>query len=220
MGTINGMTKAQAEIQMLLAKAGQARAEERYSNLASEKLEYDKGLREAAEYTNRIFTFDQEVKPRTVQEAIGTIGLWARQDPTRPIKIIFNSPGGSVFHGFALYDYILSLRRSGVQIDTEGIGLVASITAVLLQAGEKRILSPRAWFMIHELSSVKMLSIEKVSEEEDSLEFKKRLQSSIVDVLAERSKLDATEIKKRAFKTDWWLNADEALEAGFVDEVR
>jgi ATP-dependent Clp protease protease subunit len=212
-------TKNEAEIAKLLAEADNAKAEARYNQLLVEKLEHEKSLRDAAEYTHRIYTFDAEVTGRSVQDCMSTLGLWRRQDPSRPIKVIFNSPGGSVFDGLALYDYIVGMRQDGTRVDTEGIGMVASMGGILLQAGEKRTLSPSAWFMIHEVSSFKFGS-EKISQEEEQLKFKKRLQARCLDILASRSEFTSDEIKQKAHKTDWWMDSEEARKAGFCDEVK
>lgn len=214
------IAKIEAETQALHATAGMRDAERRYNELLIAKLEHEKSLRDAAEYSHRIYTFDADVEPRTVQDCMSTLGLWRRQDATRPVKVIFNSPGGAVFDGLALYDYIVGMRQDGTPVDTEGIGLVASMGGVLLQAGEKRTLAPSAWFMVHEISSAKFMSVQKLSDQEEELKFKKRLQGRVLDILADRSKLTVDEITTRAWKTDWWMDAEEAVKFGFCDEVR
>jgi ATP-dependent protease ClpP protease subunit len=50
--------------------------------------------------------------------------------------------------------------------------------------------------------------------------FMQRMQDRCLNILADRSTLTKTQIKNRWKKTDWWLEADEALEFGFIDEVR
>ena len=166
---------------------------------------------------HRILTFYGEVGAVSVAKALTELGIWARRDPTQPIKLIFNSPGGSVFDGLALFDYLLELRADGHEITTVGMGMAASMGGILLQAGSHRVLAPNAYMLIHEVSS---LAWGGASELEDEVVFVKRLQDRILDILAERSTMTRTQIARKWKRKDWWLDAGEALRLGFVDEVR
>lgn len=147
---------------------------------------------------------------------IDALEHWERRDPGLPITIRINSPGGSVLDGFALLDTILRLRRKGHHVTTHGIGMIASMATILMQAGDERVLDHNAWFMIHEVSA----GVQgKASEMEDQMKFTLKLQERLLDILAERSTLSKTQIKRRWKKTDDWMSADEALALGFVDRV-
>jgi ATP-dependent Clp protease protease subunit len=172
-------------------------------------------LADASEH--RILTFYGEVGALSVSKALTELGIWARRDPTQPIKLIFNSPGGSVFDGLALFDYLTELRADGHQITTVGMGMAASMGGVLLQAGSHRVLAPNAYMLIHEVSS---LAWGGASELEDEVVFVRRLQDRILDILAERSTMTRQQIARKWKRKDWWLDAPEALKLGFVDEVR
>lgn len=152
----------------------------------------------------------------SVDTWIDTLEHWERRDPGEPIVIRINSPGGDVLDGFALLDTILRLRRKGHKITTHGLGMIASMATILMQAGEERILDQNAWFMIHEVSAGVR---GKSSEMEDELNFVKKLQDRLLDILAERSTLTKAQIKRRWKKKDDWMSADEALTLGFVDRV-
>lgn len=141
---------------------------------------------------------------------------WERRDPGEPITIRINSPGGSVLDGFALFDTILRLRRKGHYITTHGVGMIASMATIIMQAGDERVLDANSWFMIHEVSAGAM---GKSSEMEDQLKFIKRLQDRALDIYAERSKLTKAQISRRWKKTDDWMDANEAVALGFADRV-
>lgn len=151
-----------------------------------------------------------------VDSWIATLEHWERRDPGKPITIRINSPGGSVLDGFALLDTILRLRRNGHHITTHGLGMIASMATILMQAGSERVLDKNAWFMIHEVSAG---ARGKASEMEDELKFINKLQDRLLDLLAERSTLTKAQIKRRWKKTDDWMSADDALALGFVDRV-
>lgn len=166
---------------------------------------------------NRIYTFYGAVSSSSVGPALKSLGEWHRRDASAPIELIFNSPGGNVLDGLALFDYIQELRHRGTPINTVTMGMAASMGGILLQAGEKRIASKNSLILIHEVSAG---AGGKVSEIEDQLKFMEVLQAKCLAILAERSSMTVKQIATKWKKTDWWLGADEALKLGFVDEVR
>jgi ATP-dependent Clp protease protease subunit len=72
-------------------------------------------------------------------------------DPERDIFMYINSPGGSVYAGLAIYDTMQHLRAP---VSTFCVGMCASMSAVLLAAGEKgkRNALPNSRIMIHQPS--------------------------------------------------------------------
>ena len=51
-------------------------------------------------------------------------------------------------------------------------------------------------------------------------ELVKRIEERIVDIFTSRSKLTNQKIKRNWDRKDWWIDADECLRMGLVDEVR
>lgn len=164
------------------------------------------------------YRFYDSVDALTCEAAIEKLDFWSRREPGKDIQIEFNSPGGSVIHGLALYDFIQELRRRGHYITTLTRGMAASMGGILLQAGDKRVMDENAHILIHEVSS---LGVGKLSEVEDEVRFMKLLwEQRLVRILAQRSTLSAKQIINKAARKDWWFGADDALELGFVDEVQ
>lgn len=164
----------------------------------------------------RIFHFFAQVSKGTVSETIETLGHWARRDPGEDITIVFNSPGGNVFEGFALFDFIQDLRGRGHRITTKSLGMAASMGGILLQAGDERVMSPHGYMLIHEISGG---AGGTASDIEDTLKLIERLQKKSLGILAERSSMTAQQIARKWKKNDWWLDADEALALGFIDRI-
>ncbi len=54
---------------------------------------------------------------------------------------------------------------------------------------------------------------------QDRVDFSKLLWKKCATVLAGRSTMTVEEIQSKAFKFDWWLEANEAVELGFADEI-
>lgn len=151
-----------------------------------------------------------------VDEWIDRLEHWERRDPGEPIVIRINSPGGSVLDGFALFDTILRLRRKGHHITTHGIGMIASMATIIMQAGDERVVDANSWFMIHEIGSG---TRGKLSDMEDDLKFSKRLNDRLFSILAERSTLSSAAIQRRSKKKDDWLDAEQTVKLGFADRV-
>jgi ATP-dependent Clp endopeptidase proteolytic subunit ClpP len=164
----------------------------------------------------RSYHFNAEINGSSVAGCISWLDHLARIDPSAPIEVIFNSPGGTVIDGLQLYDHILGLRAGGTPINTTVLGMGASMAGVLSQAGERRRMGRRAYLMIHEVAS---LNIGKVSELKDRVKVSERLYDTLLGILSSRSNLTVEEIRERADRKDWWIDAQEARELGLVDEV-
>jgi ATP-dependent Clp endopeptidase proteolytic subunit ClpP len=147
---------------------------------------------------------------------MATLTSWSSKAPAAPLTIIFNSPGGAVHDGLALFDFLRHLRGSGHHLTTIALGRAASMGAVLLQAGDRRVIGSNAFIMLHEVSNG---ASGKVSEIEESVELSKRLQKRLLTILTDRSSLTVQQIQRKWSRRDWWLDAEEAVALGFADEA-
>lgn len=168
----------------------------------------------------RILNIRDVIHPDITDKWIDALTHWSLRDPGEPVTINISSPGGSVTDGLALFDTIMRLRRLGHHVTTRGMGLVASMAGVILQAGDERIMDERAKLLIHEGSQnfSKGTSM-TAGEMEDAQFFGKLLREDILNIYAARSNLSKTQIKNRWARRDWVLTAEEALKYGFVDKV-
>jgi ATP-dependent Clp protease protease subunit len=212
-----GISKLEAaQTRKYEAEADAAVALRRRLTLEADEVEHERDHRSASEWESHIYTFDAPVGPASVQECMRVLGMWQRHSPSENFKITFNSPGGNVFDGLALYDFIQQIRGEGIRVDTTALGMAASMGGVLLQAGEQRTMARSSYLLIHEVSSGASGSMEALK---DSIKFSERLQERLLDILAERSSLTAKQIKTKWKRKDWWLDAYEARDLGFCDEV-
>lgn len=193
-------------------------AEARLSTVEAENLELDVAEYRAEAQRHGVYHFVGPVGEQSVKSCIEDLDKWSRRDPGCDFTLILNTPGGDVIDGLALYDFITQdLRENrGHKVTTVARGYAASMGGILLQAGDERLIGKNAYVLIHEVSSG---AIGKVSELEDEFKFTKRLQERLVCILAERSTLNESEIKKRWRRKDWWISSDEATELGFADRI-
>jgi ATP-dependent protease ClpP protease subunit len=96
------------------------------------------------------------------------------------------------------------------------MGMAANMVAVLLQMGQKRLITPNTFIMIHEVSQI---AVGKLSEIIDAAKFGSRIQERLRSILADRSTLSVPQIKTRWSRKDWSLDAGEAVKLGFADGI-
>ena len=162
------------------------------------------------------YAFFGSVTGSSVDECIGELQWWHRQNPELDFEIVLNSPGGDVLHGLALFDDLIALKEQGHKITVTVRGVAASMGGILLQAGTERVIGKNAHILIHEISTG---AVGKLSEIEDEAKFCEQLSKQLLDILADRSTMTAAQIKRRWRKYDWWLTAEEAVELGFADRI-
>lgn len=133
----------------------------------------------------------------------------------KDITLYINSPGGEVREGLAIYD-VMNMIKSDIK--TIGIGRCASMASILLINGTKgkRYILPNAEVMIHEVSS---MCIGKIGEMQDKIKCTKRLNNRLYRIIAKNTKRSFKEIKEITNNKDNWMNANEALKYGFVDNI-
>lgn len=208
--------KLEAEIAKLEAEIG---------NLALERVKSEREIAFSERHTadelstndrHHVYNFTGSVSASSVEACIAKITRWARRDPGCDMTIIFNSPGGSVIDGLALYDCIAELKGKGHKFTTVARGYAASMGGILLQAGDKRVIGANAHLLVHEVSSG---AIGKISEIDDHQQFTKMLADRLLAILAERSTLSAKQIANRWSRRDWWLGSEECVHLGLADEI-
>ena len=136
----------------------------------------------------------------------------------KPIYLYLNSPGGSCSAGIMLAD-TLSVIKS--PIITVNMGTAASMGAYLLsmkyshKPGSKRLILPGARVMLHSISTGMQGTSHdlKVNWKESE-----KVQENVISTIAKNVGKTYEELSK-ATERDLWLNAEEALAFGIVDEI-
>ena len=145
-----------AEADKVAAEALRAALDAEERELILKSRRRDHALDAADDYYHKTYWFDRQVDAATVKDCIRVLRTWDRVEPTCDITVIFNSPGGSVIHGMALFDEMVTLsQRGGGQhkLTTVVRGYAASMGGILLQAGDKRVCGKESYLMIHEIAA-------------------------------------------------------------------
>lgn len=134
------------------------------------------------------------------------------------VEVDINSPGGDMYSGSEIYTLLMGYSGKVV---TNGVGVVASAASLPLVAGRPARISPTAQLMIHNVMS-EPLGDYRVHEHEAKV-----LKGHNVSVanayrlktgLSEEKLLELMDAGGSA-NMGTYLNAQQALELGFVDEI-
>lgn len=163
---------------------------------------------------DRIVFLGEDVNPHTANIIVAQMLFLEAEDPKKDILFYINSPGGSVYDGFAIYD---TMQYVKCNVQTYGIGLQASMGAFLLSSGTKgkRFALPHSKIMIHQPSSG---TRGKVTDMEIDLQESLRVKRQLNEILAKNTGQKVAKVSKDA-ERDYWMSAQEAKEYGLVDKV-
>lgn len=163
---------------------------------------------------DRIVFLGDEVNAATANVVVAQLLFLANEDPKKDIKLYINSPGGSVYDGLAIIDTMDYIKPD---VQTIGIGLQASMGAMLLACGTKgkRSLLPNARVMIHQPSSGTQ---GKITDQEIALKEGVYLKKKLAEIFAERTGKTLAQVEKDMDR-DNWMSAAEAKEYGIVDQI-
>lgn len=136
------------------------------------------------------------------------------ESPSEEIKLCFNSPGGEISSGLAVYD---AMQAVSCPIRTICIGMAASMAAVLFAAGDQREILPNARVMIHDPlisggvggSALRVSSIAK-----DLMQTRE----TVGRILAKHTGHSLEEVLEKT-ATDCYFDANEAVAWGLADCV-
>lgn len=162
----------------------------------------------------RIIFLGEDVNEHTANIVVAQLLHLAYEDSKKDIKLYINSPGGSVYDGFAIYD---TIQYIAPDVQTIGIGVQASMGAFLLSSGSKgkRFILPNSRVMIHQPSSGTQ---GKISDQEISLREGIYLKQKLNEILAKNTGQKLSKIEKDTDR-DFWMSAKEAVDYGIVDKV-
>jgi ATP-dependent Clp protease protease subunit len=140
-------------------------------------------------------------------------------DSGKPITIYINSAGGNVTDGLAIHDSIRHVVSKGVEVTIIVQGMAYSMGSIVLQAASdgRRFAFPHSWIMIHE--PAKWAGWQSTTAAAQHLERLKQMQDQIYRILSSRSGKPLRQIIKDTKRTDFYLDAQKALEYGLIDAV-
>ncbi|MDO5737850.1 MAG: ATP-dependent Clp protease proteolytic subunit [Eubacteriales bacterium] len=162
----------------------------------------------------RIIILSDEVNHVTASLITAQLLFLEAEDPEKDIQFYINSPGGEVSSGLMIYDTMQYIKPD---VQTICMGMAASMGALLLSAGTigKRFALPNAEIMIHQPSGGAQ---GQATDIHIAAEHILRSRARLNRILAERCN-QPIEVIERETERDNWLDVDEALRFGIIDQV-
>jgi len=131
---------------------------------------------------------------------------------SKKIKLLLNSAGGNVFDGMAIYNLLAAFKS---KISVEVLGIAASIASVIALAGHELTMGEGSYFMIHNPTGLCIGTAEDMRKVAEILE---KIAGQIANVYTNNSNLDKDDVLQK-MSEETWFTAEEAMEAGFADNV-
>lgn len=177
-----------------------------------------------------VYQFTNEVTKGTVEKAMIHLNWWHAMDQTADWEIHFDTPGGAMHAGFRFFDY-LSLYRQTHKITTVVMGGAHSMGAILSQGGTVRRMGREASLMLHKAELAGWVE-GKIDDVEIELAFIHAKHDRIIRIFVDRAQeaakrqpsvctepVTAEFISERWKHANWYMDSDEALMRGLVDQV-
>ncbi len=130
------------------------------------------------------------------------------------VEIYINSPGGSVFTGYSIYNLIQEKSKTN-NITIKIVGIAASIASVIAFAGNKTVIAKTASYLIHNPWSIAMGDAEEFKKQGKELD---EIKNQIMEVYKRKTKLSEDKLKA-LMNEDRIMTADEALKNKLVDSI-
>ena len=140
--------------------------------------------------------------------------LLAAEDPRADIRLLINSPGGSVPGMLEIRD---CMRATPNDVITVNLGMAYSAGQFLLSSGTrgKRYALARSKVLLHQGSAGIGGAAQDIAIQADDL---RRTRDTVLALIAEDTG-QPVEVVERDSRRDRWFSAPEALAYGFVDHV-
>jgi len=156
---------------------------------------------------------------------IRNINMCMRVNVSKPIIIHMKSCGGWWEEGMAIYDAIKSCPS---KVTILNYTHARSMTSIIFQAADKRVMMPHSYFMIHDGEYGVQGTYKQAK---SAMEFDKRTEVTMLGIYAEQMALNGefkgqpiTKIRKwlreqMDKKEDVYMTPQRAIELGLADEV-
>ncbi len=160
-------------------------------------------------------SFSAEINPTTTENLIAVLAQLCNQQACE-VHLLLSTPGGSVMHGFTIYNV---LRALPIKLVTHNVGNVDSIGNVIFLAGQERYACPNSMFMFHgvgfDVTNPVRLVDQSLREHLDSIGSDHRRIGAVIGHYTSLKEADVVELFKEARTKD----APWAKDVGMIDAI-
>lgn len=156
-----------------------------------------------------------EVSDKSAEEIVKKL-IFLDTHKKQDIKLLINSPGGSVTAGMAIYDAMQNIKSD---VSTICMGLAASMGALLLAAGtaKKRFAWPHSRILIHQ-PMIGGQIVAPASDIKIQAEEMMRTKAMLNDILVSHTGQPLEKVQKDTDR-DYFMSAEDAVKYGMIDKV-
>lgn len=129
-----------------------------------------------------------------------------------PIYLHIQSYGGDLLAGLGMIDQ-LQLVKTPIYSIIEGY--CCSAATLISMTCSRRFITPNSYMLIHQFTSFMYGTHEEFK---DDMVMQKMLIKQLVEFYAKRSTTGKKAVREM-LKHDTWMNAEQALEGGFIDQI-
>ena len=148
---------------------------------------------------------DDVINAKDIRESLESV--------TDDIVIKLNSPGGDVFEGIEIYNY---LKDHPSNVTVEVTGVAASAATFITAGANEVIMNVGTSLMIHEASTFTWGNKSDIQKTLNALE---TIDESILSIYSEKTGQSNKQLEEW-MNEEKWFTADEAVEFGFADSVK
>lgn len=137
----------------------------------------------------------------------------AKQSGADEIRVIMNSPGGSVYEGYSIYN---ALKSAGIRVNTFVTGQCASIATLIACAGENITTSPVSQWMFHKPSGGAQGNATDLISQAEALS---QIEETMAEVYATKMGKDVAEGLALMSRGDYYIKPSDLATIGFVNTI-
>ncbi len=130
-------------------------------------------------------------------------------DTARTINLYINSPGGAVWEGLAIYNW---LKDHSATKNVYIQGLAASMASVIALVGDSISIAKSAYMMVHDPWVVISGNADELMKEAGLLE---KLEDTLADIYSGKSGIEKDTLRQW-MHDETWMNGEEAASNGFA----
>ena len=169
------------------------------------------------DFANRIIWIEGEIDDMLLDIAYKII-RWNREDKAtsikdrKPIRIFFNSPGGSLDVEETLVSII---KLSKTPIYGIALGMVASAASLIFLSCHKRLALRNAYLILHK-GSCQNISGDFTNVQNAMEDYRKQIEQ-LEEFYIENTQIPE-EIIHEKLKSDWYIRGEKLIEYGLIDK--
>ena len=166
---------------------------------------------------NRKIVINEQIGDGLLETAILPFIEMDNDGSGNPIEIIISTVGGEIYNGFNLVDQI-EKAKSPVTIHI--MAMAASMGFLIAMAGKnnpnvKTVCHPFSVGLLHSGSQYMSGSAHAVK---DTFDFSQHYEEKIKDYILSHTKIDE-QLYDKIERKEYWMDADEMVRLGIVDEI-